>query len=171
MSNNVNDAFATPQSNVSGATMGSNNGGITNGIIQQLKKTRPWVLFMAILGFIGTAFMAIGTAGIFMGGGAMLQMAAGPGAAAMPAGATMGVGIVYLLMTLFYFFASLYLYKYAGSIKRVVATGSTQDLELALKSQASFWKLVGVLTLLMFILMIVGMGAAIIMPMMMGAPG
>lgn len=168
MSNNVNDAFATPRSNVSGATMGSSNSGVTNGIIQQLKKTRPWVLFMSILGFIGTAFMAIATVAIFMGGGAMMQMAGAPNAAAMPAGATMGMGIFYLLITLFYFFASLYLYKYAGSIKRVIATGSTDDLELALKSQASFWKLVGVLTLLMFILMIVGMITAVMAPMMMG---
>ena len=167
MSNNVNDAFATPRSNVSGATMGGTNTGITNGIIQQLKKTRPWVLLLSILGFIGTAFMALATVMIFLGGGSMLQMAGGPNGAAMPAGAMMGVGFMYLLITLFYFFSSLYLFKYAGSIKRVIATGSTQDLELALKSQASFWKLVGILALISMILMIVGMGAAIIMPLMM----
>ena len=156
MSSNVNDAFATPKSDVSGSTIGNNNSGnaITTGIVDQLKRTRPWVLLISIVGFIFTALMAIGTVGIFFGGGAAMM---GPG---MPpefggGGLIIGMGIMYLIMTILYFVISLLLLKYAGAIKRFVASGTSQDMEHALKHQASFWKLVGILTLVTIVVMLV----------------
>ena len=53
----------------------------------------------------------------------------------MPANSGMpiiAVGVVYLLMTLLYFFASLFLVRYAGSIKKVVNFGGSDNLEAAL---------------------------------------
>ena len=164
MSSIVNEAFATPKSDVSGSTMG-NNSTITNGVVNQLKRTRPWVLFLSIIGFLFTALMAIGTLGIFFGGGAAILSGTGQGGAGA-SGMIMGMGLVYLLMTALYFFASLYLLKYAGSIKKVVNSGSSQDLEMALKAQASFWKLVGILSLVMvafmLIALVLGVGSAMI---------
>ncbi|MEB8430914.1 DUF5362 family protein [Cocleimonas sp. KMM 6892] len=167
MSSNVNDAFATPKSDVAGTTIGNNNSGnaITTGIVDQLKRTRPWVLLISIVGFIFTALMAIGTVGIFFGGGA--AMMGGPG---MPSGIgggglIIGMGVMYLIMTILYFVISLFLLKYAGAIKRFVASGTAQDMEAALKHQASFWKLIGILTLLtiviMIVMMVVGIGGAL----------
>ena len=147
----VNDAFTTPKSNVQGSSAGD-NGSVTSGMIQQLKRTRPWVLFLSILGFIGTFFMAIGTVGMFAGGAAMFAKAG-----SQAAGIATGAGVAYLLMTLLYFFASLYLFKYAKSIKKAVNLGGSEHVENALKSQASFWKLVGILTAIMIVLMILAM--------------
>ena len=159
MSSNVNDAFATPKSNVSGSTIGDagKNAAITVGIVNQLKRTRPWVLLLSIVGFFFTALMALGTLGIFFGGGAAIMGMSGqqmPVNSGMP---IIAVGVVYLLMTLLYFFASLYLVRYAGSIKKVVNFGGSENLEAALKSQASFWKLMGILTLVMIVFMLIGL--------------
>ena len=167
MSSNVNDAFATPKSDVSGNTIGNNNSGntITTGIVDQLKRTRPWVLLISIIGFIFTVFMAIASVGMLFGGGAMMSGMGGAQAAGLPNGMFMGMGVMYLVMTILYFVISLYLLKYAGAIKKFVASGTSQDMEHALKHQASFWKLVGILTLvtivLMIVMMVVGIGGAL----------
>ena len=167
MNSNVNEAFATPKSEVSGSTIGNNNSGnaITTGIVNQLKRTRPWVLFLSIIGFLITALTGLGTLGIFFGGGSALLGMSGqqmPTNSALP---IMGVGVIYLFMTLLYFFASLYLLKYATSIKQVINFGGSDNLEAALKFQASFWKLVGILTVVMMVFMLIalvfGIGAAI----------
>jgi hypothetical protein len=51
--------------------------------------------------------------------------------------------------------ASLYLLRYAGAIKSAVTSLNMGELERALEAQASFWKLVGILTIVSFVLMIV----------------
>lgn len=169
MSSNINDAFATPKSDVSGSTMGNNSNAITTaittGIVDQLKRTRPWVLLISIIGFIFTALMAIATAGIFFGGGAAIMSGTGMPAGTGGSGLIMGMAAMYLVMTVLYFIISLLLLKYAGAIKRFVASGSSQDMEQALKHQASFWKLIGILTLVtlvfMIVMMVIGLGGAL----------
>ncbi len=167
MSSNVNDAFATPKSDVSGNTIGNNNSGntITTGIVDQLKRTRPWVLLISIVGFIFTALMAILTVGIFFGGGAAMMSGPGMPPGMEAGGLIVGMGIMYLVMTILYFVISLFLLKYAAAIKRFVASGTSQDMEHALKHQASFWKLIGILTLvtlvLMVVMMVIGIGGAL----------
>jgi len=167
MSTQTENPFATPKSDVSRSNQGNDTGNaITIGIVEQLKKTRPWVLLISILGFIFTALMAIGTLGIFFGGGAAI-FSGSPGMQGMGPGAMiMGMGFMYLLMTILYFFISLKLYKFADGIKKFIATGTSQDMEFALKQQASFWKIVGILTLITLIITVVfllfGVGAALI---------
>ena len=167
MSSNVNDAFATPKSDVSGSTIGNNNSGntITTGIVDQLKRTRPWVFLISIVGFIFTALMAIGTVGIFFGGGAAMMSGGAMPPGMGGSGLIMGMGAMYLVMTILYFVISFYLLKYAGAIKKFIASGTSQDMEHALKHQASFWKLVGILTLvtivLMIVMMVIGIGGAL----------
>jgi accessory gene regulator protein AgrB len=86
----------------------------------------------------------------------------------------MMAGVAYLLMTIFYFFTSLFVFKYAKSIKKAVNLGGSEHVEDALKAQASFWKLVGILTLVMFVLMILamvfGVGSAMMGMKGMGLP-
>lgn len=166
MSSNVNEAFATPKSDVSGSTIGNNNSSnvITTGIVDQLKRTRPWVFLISVVGFIFTALMATGTVGIFFGGGAAM-MGSGMPPGIGGSGLIMGMGAMYLVMTILYFVISLYLLKYAGAIKKFIASGTSEDMEHALKHQASFWKLVGILTLvtivLMIVMMVIGIGGAL----------
>jgi hypothetical protein len=149
----VQDAYAPPRSVV--RDVNGSVGGMSDGVIAALRKTRPWVLFMAILGFIGTALIAISSISMIVGG-SMMGSATGMEAVGMPGmGFMIGMGVVYLLLGVVYFMASLYLLRYAGAIKSAVTSLNMGELERALEAQASFWKLVGILTIVSFVLMIV----------------
>ena len=109
--------------------------------------------------------MGLGTLGILLGGGAAILGMSGqqmPINSGLP---IIAVGVIYLLMTLLYFLLSLYLVRYAGSIKKVVNFGGS-DSRSSLKISGRFLKLIGILTLIMIIFMLVGLifgvGAALI---------
>jgi len=145
----VNEAFATPKSDLQGR---SEENTITVGVINQLKRTRPWVLFLSIVGFFLTALVAFATFGILTGmESSYMEQAESFGY--FQKQATM-VGAIYLIFTLIYFFSSLFLFKYAASITKLIKHGGSERLEQALKSQANFWMLAGILMLvtLLFIL-------------------
>lgn len=159
------DAYAPPQSTVRDVNGGG--GLMTDSIVSSLRKTRPWVLLLSVLGFIGAAFMVIAAVPMLLGSGFMATE--GLDAAGAFGGASMliGMGVFYLILGVIYFMASLYLLRYAGSIKRAVAGMQVADLEVALSQQASFWKLMGILTLISILaviaLLIFGVGSAVFM--------
>ena len=68
----VQDAFAAPRSTVRDVA-GGDVACITDAIVNALKKTRPWVLLLAILGFIGAALMAMMAVPMLMGSAMMGQ--------------------------------------------------------------------------------------------------
>lgn len=162
----VQDAFAAPRSAVHDVAGGA--GIITDRIVNALQKTRPWVLFLAILGFVGAAFTVLAAIPMMMGG-AMMGNMEGVEADIAPFGGGMmiGMGVLYLVIGSIYFMASLYLLRYAGAIKRVSSSLSVADLETAMDQQASFWKLIGILALvsivLIIVMLVVGVGGAMIM--------
>lgn len=167
----VQDAYAPPRSVVRDVAGGS--GLMTERVVASLRKTRPWVLFIAILGFIGAAFTLIASIPMFLGGGMMGMMGMGgmqgldAGAGLAGTGFMIGMGVMYLLIAVIYFIASLYLLRYANAIKRAVTGLSAADMEAALEAQASFWKLVGILAIvsivLMIVFMVVGFGSLAMM--------
>ena len=142
--------YATPNSDIQ-----PNNTDVS-GLLAPLENTKLWVRICSIVGFISTAFMVLAAIGIMAAGS---QVTAG-----MPFGA--GIGILYLVLAAIYFFASWYLHKYAGAISQAQESQSMTDISNALNYQKSFWKLVGILALIMIVFMIIGMGAAIVIPMM-----
>jgi len=133
---NINEAFVPPKSNVAGV---SSTEELTNNAILHLRRTYPWVLLISIIGFIASAILAAGTIELFIRIGPLLLYGTGA-----------------ILLTFFCFIASLHLFNYAKSIKRVATTNLTQDLNLALKLQAKFWKTTGVLTLILLTIIITG---------------
>ena len=141
---------------------------MTDSIVSSLRKTRPWVLLLAILGFIGSAFMVIAAVPMLLGAGMMGSGMEGmDGLGIFGGGMMIGMGVFYLILGVIYFMASLYLLRYAGSIKRAVAGMQVTDLEVALSQQASFWKLMGILTLITIVaviaMVVVGIGSAVFM--------
>jgi hypothetical protein len=120
------------------------DGQVTPAILDSMRQTRPWVLFLGILGFIGAGFMVLGGLGMLVAGSAI-------------GGGEMGaIAIVYIVMAVFYIFPSLYLYRYASSIKMLMSGYGVHALEEALSHQKSFWKLVGICTAVMMVLYFVG---------------
>jgi len=109
---------------------------VTPKMVADLASTRPWVLFLSILGFIGCGLMVL--AGIIMVGVA----------AASPVGRGIGfLGLIYIPMAILYLFPAYFLLKYSGAIRGFLATRSAPQMEKAIQSQKSFWKFVGILTL------------------------
>lgn len=144
----VQEAFAAPQADV--RDMSGGTGLMTDSIVNSLRKTRPWVMLMAVLGMIGAVFMVVAAIPMFLMGAGTMPELAGAGLGGMG----IGMGIIYLVLAVIYFMASLYLLRYASAIKRAVSSLATADLEAALGQQASFWKLVGILTVISIVLMI-----------------
>ena len=114
---------------------------VSDHMLESLRATRPWVKFLAILGFIVCALMALASLA-FLGGASMMQ---GPMAGIGPL-----LGVVYLVLVLLYFMPCLYLYKYAGAISRI-PEGGQAALEDALARQKSFWKFMGILTAILLV--------------------
>ena len=113
-------------------------------VVGILRSTKPWVRFLSVLGFLGLALLVLGCL-------AIIVLPMGP-MGSMPIGPRIGAAFAYLLMGLIQFPAVLFLHRYAGRIASLAASGASSDLEDALRAQKSFWKYVGILTLVMMIL-------------------
>jgi SNF family Na+-dependent transporter len=73
--------------------------------------------------------------------------------------APMGLfGIIYLLLGLLYFFPTLYLYNFSQNIKKALVDSSQQNLDLGFENLKSFFKFIGVfsiVTISLYILLFV----------------
>lgn len=134
-------------------------GSISPGVLAALAGTKPWVRFCSIIGFIGTGLMVLGAFAMMLSGG---FLAASGSDAGMPfAGFPILLGVLYLVIAIFYFFPSLKLWKYGSHIAALLDSGTTADLEAALETQRSFWKFVGILVCVGIALYIVAIIAAV----------
>lgn len=143
------------------ADLNADSGGILD-VLQPLSATKSWVRLCSVLGFISTFFVIL-MGIIFMMGGSAME---GPATAGMPVPIA-SLGIIYLVMGAFYFMPSLYLSKYASAISAAEASHSVSDISNAITYQKSFWKFVGIVALIMLVFMVLGIGAAVVIPMMM----
>ncbi len=131
---------------------------ITESMLRSLRQTKPWARLLSILGFISIGFMVIN---------GVISMIAfsklGPDKSpALPMGLIGSAGN--LLLGLLYFFPSLFLFKYASSIGRLLDGGGASEMEKTLSNQKSFWKFVGILTIITIVLALIGIVAAITIP-------
>ena len=106
--------------------------------VSMLRQTKPWVRFISVMMFIGSAFMVLGGLIMMISGAAGVGPAAGVGAV---------IGVVYIVMALFYIIPAVFLWRYADRIALFVQERSTGALASALEAQKSFWKFVGILML------------------------
>ncbi|MDB6071843.1 MAG: hypothetical protein JWL81_3014 [Verrucomicrobiales bacterium] len=149
--------YAAPRSALTpGATMA---GQVSAATVLALKQTRPWVLLLAILGLIVVGLMLLGGMGM-LAAGAFAKSAApsvGPGGSgAMPTALFAGMGVGYLVFAFLYLYPIIKLFKYSSAISRLSATGSVRELEVALQEQKSFWKFIGIVTLVVMVLYAIG---------------
>lgn len=129
---------------------------VTEAMLQSLRQTKPWVKFLSILGFIGIFFMTVsGIVNIFAFSNIKTETASLP---------FLLTGALDILMGLFYFFPALFLFRFASSINRLLNGGGPREMEEALSNQRSFWKFMGILTLVFFTIAVIGIVAAIAIP-------
>ncbi len=134
---------------------------VSEEMLGALRSTRPWVMFLAILGFVVLAFMILGSLFLIVVGNVMTHQAN------MPAFFGPGIGVVELLLALVYLFPCLYLLRYGIAIGNI--PGSGQDaMEQALKQQKSFWKFMGILMIILLALYVLIFIGAIAFGVMFG---
>ena len=153
------DPYSSPSPNVS-PVYTPVQGAITQGVLQQLAGTKPWVRFMAVLMFVGAGFMLLGALVALIAGGAMAASGKVPG---FSAGMISAFAILYALMALIYIYPALKLWRYANQIAMLLVSGSVLDLEGALNQQRAFWKFLGIMVLAVFAIYIVAIIAMIVL--------
>ena len=135
------------------------SGQVARAVVDQLRRTQPWVRFLAVLLFVGTGLMlALGFVVMIAGalGANLTDEAAFGGPAAI------AVGAVYALLALLYLFPALKLWSYASRIATLADTRREPDLIAALDAQRAFWKLLGVLAIAVLALYALGLVGALV---------
>ncbi len=110
-----------------------------------LKSTQGWVTFIAVMGFVGAAFMVLMS--LFMlAGGAMV-----PANSKLPAMFFHVVSGLYLFLSIFCcLIPGILLMRYSSAISNIPGTGQAA-LESALSRQKSFWKYAGIFMIVMLV--------------------
>jgi hypothetical protein len=124
---------------------GTGAGAVSEATVLALRQTRPWVMFLSILAFIGSAFMLL--AGLFMMGVALLS-----GTGVAEKGLQALIGAIYLPLAVLYIYPGIKLWTYGSAIGRLMSSGAVADLEAALAQQKSFWKFSGIAAIVMIAL-------------------
>jgi predicted membrane channel-forming protein YqfA (hemolysin III family) len=155
--------YAPPHAKVADVAQGG--GIITVGMVEAMRRTRPWVLFIGVLLFLAAAFSVMG--GLAAVAGMVLMANARDN---LPGVVVAAMGIFYLVASVIYVFLGVHLLKYSSAIGRLVASGHGQDMEDALQSQHRFWRLCGALALVGLVVALVGIVAAITIPALVALP-
>jgi hypothetical protein len=158
--------YHVPSANPFGQSTLGGGGAITEVVLKHLKGTKGWVKLMAILCFMlgglmvmgGLAFLAFG-----LFGSSLVAAMGDQGSQLAGIGGAIGgavIGLVYAALGAIYFVPGFKLWNYASTIEDLLKDRAVVTLEKALDYQRSFWKFVGVFTIVMislYVLLIVGM--------------
>ena len=139
------------------------NKAVLNYIMNSLRATKPWTRLLSILGFIGTGLTVLMGIGIMVGGNLIPMPPEAPPLAYL--------GIFYILTSVFYLVPSIWLSKYSSAIDSFLKGGDSVQLGNAMAYQKSFWKFVGILVLVFIIIAILGILAAILIPVFLAFRG
>jgi hypothetical protein len=152
----MTNQYAPPTSNLD--ALPSEGGGITNAMLEALRKTKSWVLLVGIMLFLAAAFTLL-MAAVMVFAGDMFG-----GAKGVPKGMAIGMGLFYVVFAIVYGVLGLHLVKYSTAISRLIGDASSASMEIALQHQQKFWRLAGFLMLLFLIFAVLGIVAAIAIP-------
>lgn len=125
----------------------------TAAMLAALAGTRPWVRLVSVLLFVGAG---LGLLAVLISMLAVGHTPGGPPAVL--------IGAIQVLACLLYLVPAWHLSRYAGALGSFLQGGAVSELEAALEHQKSFWKFVGILTLISLVLAALGIAAAILIP-------
>jgi len=145
--------YSTPAANLYGSTSGGAGEVVAASTIALLSATKPWVRFLSVLMWIGVAFMLLAALG--MGVVSMMGIAKQVKPGPLGGMEFLVLAVIYGVMSFIYIYPAIKLWKYANRIGSLGATRSVADLDSALNEQRSFWKFIGVMTIIMLSLYVV----------------
>lgn len=140
-----------------------NNLTLNDQAVDALRTSGKWCMFLAIVGFVGLAFLLIFALFMYAAMSAMPDMAGA-------AGGNMGFGMMfgamrgflsglYIVLAIVYFFPVYYLYKYAKGMKQALESSNSDLLSEALVNLKSHHKFLGIMTIVMislYVLLFIG---------------
>ncbi len=112
---------------------------------EYLNETEQWTKFLSIVGFVFVGLIVI------MALFASTIFSSVPFGPENKMGGVMGFLFsgIYLLMGALYFFPTWYLFKFSKSLKEAIRFKNNEELEVALSNHKSFYKFLGVFTVIM----------------------
>jgi hypothetical protein len=125
---------------------------VSPAAISLLRQTKPWVKLFSVLLYIGVGLIVLASVATLI---ALFSAAASSSGSRGGRGEGLGVflGVVQLVimfgMAAMYYFPATFLGRYAARIDKVVQQGRRQDFEAALRAQMTFWKFIGIATLVL----------------------
>jgi hypothetical protein len=134
-----------------------------SAIIAKLTQTQPWLRFIGIMMMIGAVLMVMGgTACTLLGAltlAGVIPSAQGAGGAVL-----LGIGILYLVLSVIYFFPARLLLKSARAIRTLATAPEEAAVIEALEAQRRFWKFIGIFIIGILAFYLLAIAAAIIIP-------
>lgn len=117
------------------ADVSYSSGEVTAGIIEQLRRTKPWALFVAILVFIMAVLLVLTTGMVLLGAAAM----SGTEKSVHMGGLLLGLGLFLGIAAAVYFLLGMFLTKFTSAVDQLAGTGAEADLINAMTRQKRFW--------------------------------
>jgi hypothetical protein len=148
------DPFRAPVAELGGpraASTAEANAIVPSEIVELMRQTRPWVLFLAILGFIFSGLFCIGGVAFAVYSGRI----GGKEGRTFPVAA----GLVYFALGFIQIFPSLFMMRFSGAVSRLNAGVGMPALTDAIRHQKSFWRLVGIGTLAIMVIYVLVLAA------------
>lgn len=126
-----------------------------------LKETAKWAYLLSILGFVGIGFMVIGGISFTF----LSSMNTFPMNSANGMGNFVGIGIVYIVLALVYFFPIMYLFKFSSKMKKALGSNNNADFKIAFSNLKAHYKYIGIFSIViisLYVLILIGVagGAA-----------
>ena len=120
-----------------------------------------WANFLSILGFIFCAFILIGALSLGAVFNKLQEMLPSP-QTIMLAGLGGAMTVIFILIDILYFFFALYLYQFGSNVKKGLAFSDSIHVTTGLGKLKSFFKLWGIVTIIVLVIYIIIFAFAII---------
>ncbi len=113
-------------------------------VVEHLRRTRPWVKFCSLAGYITSGFLILIAVFTLRG---MLDKYSLP--------TLILLGSFYLILAILFLIPSLWLSRYEKSITRLDVSNRLEDLEQAIAHQRAFWRQMAIMILLILVIYLI----------------
>lgn len=110
-----------------------------------LQKAGQWAYFLGVVGFVLAGILVL--VSLFIGSIFSMMSKFQPQATPYPAAMGGFLSFIYVLIAVFYFFFSLYMYQFGSRIKNGILYSNSAEVTIALGKLKSFFKLWGISTI------------------------
>lgn len=130
---------------------------ITENAKSYLKTTSTWSAFFAVICFIAIGFMILSGITTLVSGSFLSSFNEFSylGMGHIFSSISIFIGIFYIVLGIIIIFPALYLYRYSKSITNALKENNSLSLEKAMQNMKSFWRFLGIFTIISISLSII----------------